>query len=122
MADTYISPTGNPEVWEEKPEGYYTPEEWQIINQPTRDEQIADLSSAFDNHCNQVALSAGFTSADNVALFRDSTNLGWQNEYQYFSAWYTNVCEIYYKLIMLDTLPTPEEMIAMLPPIEWGTD
>ena len=25
---TYISPTGNPEVWESKPDNYYTPEEW----------------------------------------------------------------------------------------------
>jgi hypothetical protein len=25
---TYISPNGNPEVWEEKPSGYFTQEEW----------------------------------------------------------------------------------------------
>lgn len=25
---TYFSPKGNPEIWEEKPEGYFTPEEW----------------------------------------------------------------------------------------------
>lgn len=25
---TYISPTGNPEVWKTKPKGYMTPEEW----------------------------------------------------------------------------------------------
>ena len=24
----FFSPTGNPEVWNEKPHGYYTPEEW----------------------------------------------------------------------------------------------
>ena len=28
MADTYYSPFGNPEIWEEKPEGYITQEEW----------------------------------------------------------------------------------------------
>ena len=25
---TYFSPAGNPEVWDEKPEGYFTPEQW----------------------------------------------------------------------------------------------
>lgn len=25
---TFYSPTGNPEVWAQKPAGYYTPEEW----------------------------------------------------------------------------------------------
>lgn len=25
---TFYSPTGNPEIWAQKPKGYYTPEEW----------------------------------------------------------------------------------------------
>lgn len=25
---TFYSPTGNPEIWEKKPKGYFTPEEW----------------------------------------------------------------------------------------------
>lgn len=29
---TFYSPQGNPEVWEEKPEGYFTPEEWQTAH------------------------------------------------------------------------------------------
>ena len=32
MAGVYISPDGNREVWEEKPEGYYTEEEWYELN------------------------------------------------------------------------------------------
>lgn len=28
----YISAQGNAEVWEEKPEGYFTPEEWLVAN------------------------------------------------------------------------------------------
>lgn len=35
MAQTYISPDGNPEMWEGQPEGYYTIEEWQALNTPT---------------------------------------------------------------------------------------
>lgn len=33
--NTYFSPSGNPEVWEEKPPGYMTPEEWSEANPPT---------------------------------------------------------------------------------------
>ena len=42
---TYYSPAGNPEVWEEKPAGYFTPEEWQSAHPapeptpPTPEEQ-----------------------------------------------------------------------------------
>lgn len=36
---TFYSPTGNAEMWEEKPDGYYTPEEWeQTKPTPTLDE------------------------------------------------------------------------------------
>lgn len=28
----FISPSGNSEIWKEKPIGYYTPEEWQALN------------------------------------------------------------------------------------------
>ena len=31
---TYVSPEGNAEVWEVKPEGYYTLEEWEELHPP----------------------------------------------------------------------------------------
>lgn len=31
-ATTYYSPSGNPEVWEERPKGYFTTEEWQAAH------------------------------------------------------------------------------------------
>jgi hypothetical protein len=31
---TFYSPTGNPEVWSKKPDGYYTPEEWAALHPP----------------------------------------------------------------------------------------
>lgn len=31
---TFYSPDGNPEVWEIKPDGYYTPEEWAALHPP----------------------------------------------------------------------------------------
>lgn len=38
---TFYSPTGNPEVWDKKPDGYFTPEEWSALHPapaPTLDE------------------------------------------------------------------------------------
>ena len=34
MSNTYISPSGNPEIWHTKPAGYFTPEEWEEMHQP----------------------------------------------------------------------------------------
>lgn len=31
---TFFSPDGNPEVWENKPEGYFTEDEWFELNPP----------------------------------------------------------------------------------------
>ena len=31
---TFFSPNGNPEVWNEKPDGYFTPEEWRALHPP----------------------------------------------------------------------------------------
>ena len=43
---TYYSPNGNPEVWAEKPAGYFTPEEWDAAHPapepiPPTDEELA---------------------------------------------------------------------------------
>ena len=49
---TFFSPNGNPEVWAEKPDGYYTPEEWEALHptptppEPTLDELKAQKKSA----------------------------------------------------------------------------
>lgn len=51
---TYFSPTGNPEVWGNKPDGYLTPEEWAALHpasMPTLDEvrenKIAEMLYSF---------------------------------------------------------------------------
>ena len=48
----YYSPDGNIEVWGEKPNGYYTEEEWAEMHPvppyvPTKDEQLAGLTSDY---------------------------------------------------------------------------
>lgn len=49
---TYISPDGNPEMWDQKPNGYFTPEEWEADHPappPSEEEekqlQLAEIKS-----------------------------------------------------------------------------
>lgn len=49
----YYSPVGNIEVWDEKPDGYYTVEEWQEMHPPTpyvptKEEKLAELDAQYD--------------------------------------------------------------------------
>lgn len=47
----YYSPGGNFEVWDEKPQGYYTVEEWAAMHPPappTKEEKIAALDAQYD--------------------------------------------------------------------------
>lgn len=51
---TFYSPNGNPEVWEEKPKGYFTPEEWTELHpapKPTleelRENKMAEMLYSF---------------------------------------------------------------------------
>ena len=53
MENVYISPDGNREIWEEKPEGYYTLEEWEELHPyvppvPTKEEQLEALDMQYD--------------------------------------------------------------------------
>lgn len=43
---TYISPNGNPEVWETKPKGYFTPEEWQAAHPAPEPEPLTPEQQA----------------------------------------------------------------------------
>ncbi len=50
----YVSPSGNCEIWDSKPDGYVTPEEWAAEHppvvepkEPTKEEQIAILTAEY---------------------------------------------------------------------------
>lgn len=46
----YYSPQGNFEVWEQKPDGYYTAEEWAEMHpapEPTKEEKLAELEMQY---------------------------------------------------------------------------
>ena len=59
----YYSPDGNLEVWEEKPQGYYTEEEWQEMHpaptppEPTTEEKIAELDAQYNTDFTQLMLA-----------------------------------------------------------------
>ena len=63
----YYSPEGNPEVWDTKPDGYYTEEEWQELHptppppSPTREEQIAALTAEYTQE--KANLCEAYTTA-----------------------------------------------------------
>lgn len=50
----FYSPDGNYEVWDEKPTGYYTKEEWDALHpappppEPTKEEKLAQLDAQYE--------------------------------------------------------------------------
>lgn len=57
----FYSPEGNYEVWNEKPAGYYTLEEWKALHpdpkppEPTREEKLAALDAQYDSDKDTLA-------------------------------------------------------------------
>lgn len=62
----YYSPTGNIEVWDTKPDGYFTVEEWEEMHPyippvPTKEEQIAALTAEY--RAEKANLCEAYTTA-----------------------------------------------------------
>lgn len=56
----YYSPSGNYEVWDKKPDGYFTEEEWAELHPPTpyvpsKEEKLAQLDSQYDSDKDMLA-------------------------------------------------------------------
>lgn len=69
----YYSPSGNYEVWEQKPDGYYTEEEWkelhpEPIHVPTKEEKLTQLEAEYKT---EKAKLEGYFS---TALLMDDTD------------------------------------------------
>ena len=94
MAQTYYSPNGNPEVWDTKPDGYYTVGEWQEMHPyippvPTKEEQIEALTAEYKqekaNLCEAytTATMGGDTeTAESVAQDMTDLDAWYDEEYQ----------------------------------------
>ena len=73
---TFYSPNGNPEVWESKPDGYYTPDEWQALHpqpEPTleelRESKMSDMLSSFNQR-----VSGAFTTMGGYQMQFDTSD------------------------------------------------
>ena len=85
--NTYYSPDGNPEIWEAKPEGYFTPQEWAEAHPapapepPTLEEaraaKLAEINAAFERagETGHVMSSLGFEIDANERANRDTEGL-----------------------------------------------
>ena len=77
---TFYSPTGNPEVWTSKPEGYFTPEEWVALHpapKPTleevRESKLSELAYSFNTRVSGFITTTGgykmqFDTSDAVKM------------------------------------------------------
>ena len=86
-ANIYYSPDGNPEIWEAKPEDYFTPEEWEAAHPtpepepPTLEEaraaKLEEISAAFERagENGHVTSSLGFEIDANERANRDTEGL-----------------------------------------------
>lgn len=73
---TFYSPDGNPEVWQAKPQGYFTPEEWAAAHpapEPTLDEareaKLDELAYSFN-----ARVSGAFTTSQGYSMQFDTTD------------------------------------------------
>jgi hypothetical protein len=65
---TFVSPDGNFEVWDTRPDGYTTPDDWMAAHPPTvtphvptQEEQIASLTAEYTRE--KANLCEAFTTA-----------------------------------------------------------
>jgi len=127
MANRYISPTGNPEVWLEKPEGYYTPEEWAALHppepkpQPTIEEMRKKMEAAVEEVVNSKIRELGYDNLTTVTSYAVSeVREDWQAECRAIIDWRVAVWE---KCIEVQdavlagemAAPTIGALLAMLP-------
>jgi len=90
----YYSPNGNIEVWDKKPQGYYTVEEWEEMHPtpphvPTKEEQIAALTAEYTqekaNLCEAyttATMTSDTETAESVAQDMADLDAWFDEEYQ----------------------------------------
>jgi hypothetical protein len=67
MSNKYYSPDGNLEVWDTKPEGYFTEEEWAELHpappapEPTKEEKLVALDAQYN--ADKAELVAQYTDS-----------------------------------------------------------
>jgi len=94
-------------------------QEWQAGEPPQA--SIEDYSAAVQAHLDAAAQSRLYTDGNSLATYTASTNQAWAAEAQAFVAWRDAVWAQVYGMWASppDPVPTPAEVVAGLPVIEW---
>lgn len=129
---TFVSPEGNFEIWDEKPEGYSTPEEWLATHPPevpepeppTQEEIQKQMTDAIQRRLDAFAMTRGYDGVLSAASYATSTNETYRTEGQYcvqarddtWAAAYAILADV---MAGLRPMPTLEEVMAELPDLQW---
>lgn len=127
---TFFSPTGNPEVWEQKPDGYFTPEEWATMHPapepdpPTMEELQRQFTDAVQEYLDFFARTRNYDGILSVATYATSTVPKFRAEGQYAveardAVWAKGYEILDAVLSGQRPMPTIDEVIAELPPLAW---
>lgn len=127
---TYYSPDGNAEVWNEIPDGYFTPEEWlaahplQLPAPPTQEELQRQFTDSIQAHLDGFARTRNYDNIMSAATYATSTVPKFAAEGQYAvearDATWAKGYEILDAVISGQRpMPTIEEVIAELPALAW---
>lgn len=94
-------------------------EQWQAGEPPQAN--IDDYKAAVQAHLDTAARSRLYTDGNSLATYTASTNPRWAAEAQAFVAWRDAVWSQVYGMWASppDPVPTPAEVVAGLPVIEW---
>ena len=137
-AKTYFSPDGNPEIWDKKPEGYFTEEEWEVLHPPytpTPEEQEALLQKQYtafiQQHLDETAYSYGYTginegvpgACNSVCTYENTGIAKFDDEGRAFKVWRSAVWAKGYEVLAevqagTRPIPTEREILDMLPKLE----
>ena len=128
---TYYSPDGNPEVWEEKPDGYYTPEEWEALHppppppEPTPADLIAEYDAALEARIDDALRARGYTKREPSDYAGSVVPRYRQDAIDYELCRDRIMCAGYDMLNeyqQTGRIPSMEEFLAALPRIHWTID
>ena len=131
--NVFYSPTGNPEIWTEKPQGYFTPAEWEAAHPApppppppplTPEEQQAAFTAAIQAHLDTFARTRNYDGILSAATYATSTMPKFQAEGQYAveardATWAKAYAILGEVMSGVRPMPTLEEVIAELPALSW---
>ena len=130
IGNIYYSPDGNPEIWETKPTGYFTPQEWQAAHPapepepPTPEEQLAAFTAAIQAHLDRFAQTRNYDGIMSAATYATSTVPKFHTEGQYAVeardlTWAKGYEIMDAVMSGARPMPTLEEVLSELPELKW---